>query len=283
MICTGTHDADTAENNKIKKLINDEAVKAGITNFEIHIHDCQRDSLIEAGRTSFGTEVAYNEKTANAEVFLVLSDIKVHYFSGYSNPIKNFVPGICSFSTTEKNHSFALDKNGTFGVHPWHHDPNRRNNPVAMDQLEGMNLIANNRPIYSLVVITTSGKINWAKFGPVEEVTAASFVITDQKNVHTVKPVSRLIVSPGGFPDDINLYIAQRSLELTKNAIKDNGEILFLSACAEGIGDKITIENFYNRLTAPLDEILKTIESQYKLFSHKPYKFAQLIMRLRQI
>ncbi|MHC4755753.1 MAG: lactate racemase domain-containing protein [Planctomycetota bacterium] len=283
MICTGTHDADTAENNKIKKLINDEAVKAGITNFEIHTHDCQRDSLIEAGRTSFGTEVAYNKKIAKADVFLVLSDIKVHYFSGYSNPIKNFVPGICSFRTTEKNHSFALDENGTFGVHPWHHDPNRRKNPVAMDQLEGMNLIANNRPIYSLVVITTSGKINWAKFGPIEEVTAASFVITDQKNVHTVKPVSRLVVSPGGFPDDINLYIAQRSLELTKNAIMDNGEILFLSACAEGIGDEITIENFYNRLTAPLDEILKTIESQYKLFSHKPYKFAQLIMRLRQI
>jgi hypothetical protein len=43
------------------------------------------------------------------------------------------------------------------------------------------------------------------------------------------------------------------------------------------------MENFYNRLTAPIDEILKSIEAEYKLYSHKPYKFAQLIQRLRKI
>jgi len=81
----------------------------------------------------------------------------------------------------------------------------------------------------------------------------------------------------------MSLYIAQRALELTKNAVKDGGEILFVAACPDGIGEKQTIENFYNRLTAPIDEILKSIESGYQLYNHKPYKFARMIHRLRRI
>jgi hypothetical protein len=56
-----------------------------------------------------------------------------------------------------------------------------------------------------------------------------------------------------------------------------------LAACPNGIGEKLTIENFYNRLTAPIDQVLRSIESEYKLFSHKAYKFAQMIQRLQRI
>jgi len=133
------------------------------------------------------------------------------------------------------------------------------------------------------VTITTSGEVRWARFGLIEKVSSEAFSIVDERNTHTVKPVGRLIVSPGGLPNDIDLYIAQRALELTKNAVTDGGEILFLSACPNGIGEKQTMENFYNRLTAPIDQILKSIEGEYELYSHKPYKFAQMLRRLRRI
>jgi nickel-dependent lactate racemase len=101
--------------------------------------------------------------------------------------------------------------------------------------------------------------------------------------MHTVMPADRLIVSPGGLPNDIDLYIAQRALELTQYAVKDNGEILFVAECPEGIGETKTLEGFYNRLTAPIDEILRTTKNEYMLYSHKPYKFARMVQRLRQI
>jgi len=283
LICTGTHDAETEENNTIKGQIEEAAREARIKNFEVHIHDCERDRFIKAGRTSRGTEVIFNDKADDADVFVVVSDMKVHYFAGYSNSIKNFVPGICAFETAEQNHSLALDERSTFGVHPWHKDESRRSNPVAEDQLEGMRLIVRGRPVYALVTISTSGKIQWARFGPVDVVSGEAFTIIDERNTHTVKPAARLIVSPGGLPNDTSLYIAQRALELTKNGVADGGEILFLAACPNGIGEKQTIENFYNRLTAPVDETLKSIETEYKLFSHKAYKFAQMIKRLRRI
>lgn len=283
LICTGTHNAETPQNHKIKETIEKAAIKAAICNFEIHIHDCQQDRFIHAGRTTRGTEVMFNAKADDARIFLVLSDVKCHYFAGYSNPIKNFVPGICTYRTAEQNHSLALDDNSTFGLHPWHRDQSRRANPVAADQLEAMRLIIKQRPVYALVTISTLDRIQWARFGPAEQVSTEAFVVTDQRNTHTVSPVERLIVSPGGLPNDVDLYIAQRALDLTKNAVKNGGEILFLAACPKGIGEKQTMENFYNLLTAPIDQILKSVESEYKLFSHKPYKFALLLQRLRQI
>jgi len=283
LICTGTHEPGTAENKRITEQIEETVRKTGIVDFQIHVHDCEQDNLINVGQTSRGTEIIVNALAEDADVFLVVSDVKVHYFAGYSNPIKNFVPGICAYQTAEQNHSLALDEKSTFGVHPWHKDKNRRVNPLAEDQLEGMRMIIKDRPVYALVTISTSGQIQWARFGPVEKVSSEAFSEVDDMNTHTVRPVSRLIVSPGGLPNDISLYIAQRALELTKSAVADDGEILFLAACPNGIGEKKTMENFYNRLTAPIDEILKSIRSEYKLYSHKPYKFAQLIQRLRRI
>jgi nickel-dependent lactate racemase len=283
LICTGTHNTDTPENHIIVEQIRNAAANAGVSDFEIHIHDYQKDEFINAGKTQRGTEVTYNAKIDTGEVFLVLSDVKVHYFAGYSNPIKNFVPGLCAFATAEHNHSFALDERSTFGLHPWHTNPARRDNPLAADQLEAMKLIVKGRPVYALVTISSSGKIQWARLGPAQKVTGESFDVADEKNSHTASPVKRSIVSPGGLPNDVDLYIAQRALELTKQAVADDGEILFLAACPKGIGEPHTMENFYNRLTEPLDKVLKSIEDEYKLFSHKPYKFARMIKRLRRI
>jgi len=283
MISTGTHDANTAANSAIREEIERAANAANLHDFRIHTNDCRHDRFINAGRTCRGTDVLFNDKVAEAEVFLALSDMKTHYFSGYSNAIKNFIPGICAFKTAEQNHRLALDEKSTFGLHPWHSNQDRRPNPCAADQLEGMRLLIKDRCVYALATISTSQQVQWASFGPIEPVTRAGFDMIDKWNTHTVKPVPRLIVSPGGFPNDTNLYIAQRALELTKYAVTDGGEILFLSACANGIGEEGTMENFYNLLTRPLEEVLESIKSEYRMYSHKPYKFAQLIMRLRKI
>jgi len=283
LMCTGTHDADTPENRAICDMTTRAAQAAALEDFEIHIHDCQGAALVDAGSTSGGTKVRYNGMLDRADIFLVMSDVKFHYFAGYSNPVKNFVPGLCSYGTAEQNHSLALDKRSTYGIHPWHEDPTRRDNPLAVDQLEAMKLIVRGRPVYAMVTISTSGKIQWVRFGEAEQVSRRAFAASDTRNTHTISPVGRLIVSPGGLPNDVDLYISQRALELTKQAVTDGGEVLFVSACPKGIGHERTMENFYDRLTRPIDEIFSSIEGDYRLFSHKPYKFAEMIRRLRRI
>jgi nickel-dependent lactate racemase len=283
LICTGTHTADTPKNRQIRREIGKASRDAGLTVTRIHAHDCKADSFLDVGRTSRGTQVLVNAFAEEADVFLVVSDVKVHYFAGYSNPVKNFVPGISAFRTVEQNHSLALLDESTHGSHPWHPDPDRRDNPLAADQLEGMELIARGRPVWALVMLSAGERLIWARFGPVQDVSAESFLVTDERNIRDVTPATRMIVSPGGLSNDEDLYIAQRALELTRAAVLDGGEVLFLAACPNGIGELQTLANFYNRLTAPLDEVIRSIQQDYVLYSHKPYKFAVLIRRLRRI
>ncbi len=283
LICTGTHKADTPKNAQIRRDVESVSRDAGLAVTRIDTHDCQADDFIDVGRTSRGTQVLVNAVADEADVFLVVSDVKVHYFSGYSNPVKNFLPGITAFRTVEQNHSLALLDESTHGAHPWHPDPDRRGNPVAEDQVEGMELIARGRPVYALTMISVARRLIWARFGPIAEASAESFRVTDERNIRTATPAPRLVVAPGGLSNDEDLYIAQRALELNRAAVTDGGEILFLAACPNGIGEPHTLPSFYNRLTAPLEEVIQSIQKDYVLYSHKPYKFAVLIRRLRRI
>ena len=113
--------------------------------------------------------------------------------------------------------------------------------------------------------------------------TTGAIEFLDESSSFTVTPTDRIIVSPGGYPQDKSLYHAQRAIELTKNAVLDNGQILFLAECKDGIAPENAIENFYNRLTLPLDDVLQSISGKYHLYEHKAYKFAELLKKVSRI
>ncbi|MEN8127347.1 MAG: lactate racemase domain-containing protein, partial [Planctomycetota bacterium] len=255
-ICTGTHNADTPENQKIIDCIQAQTISFGIHDVQIIAYDCRKAAFTTAGVTRHGTEVQYNVRLDEPDVFVVLSDVKHHYFAGYSNPVKNIMPGLCAFKTIEQNHSLTFDDRSRAGIHPWHPDKNKRDNPLAADQLEAMSMIVNDRLVWALTTITNAGQILWSAFDNAQTAAAGAFEQVDQWNIHAVKPVDLMIVSPGGLPNDVDLYIAQRALELTASVVRDGGQILFLAACPGGIGSPLTTEHFEKRLLQPPEEIL---------------------------
>jgi nickel-dependent lactate racemase len=284
IICTGTHNAKTDRNELLIEQIKTILADGGIKNFDIVTHDCEKADFIDAGQTSRQTQVLYNAAIKDADAFLALSDVKHHYFAGYSNPVKNLVPGVCAYETTEKNHSLSLDSRSRFGAHPWHLRAELQDNPLAADQVEGVEKILGSRPFWAIVMISSNNLIQWLDFGKAKDIAAKAFAKADEWNVYDVKPVKRMIVSCGGTPNDIDLYIAQRALELTKQAIVEGGEIIYVSACDKGVGAERTMEHFWNLLIRPMDEIFSTVRDEpYKLFSHKPLRFAELISSLRKL
>jgi len=283
LIATGSHEPKTSGNQKIVDTVQAMIADFDFPEYEIHANDSERDEFIDVGRTTRGTPVRVNERSARCEIFLAISDMKNHYFAGYSNPLKNFLPGICSFETIEHNHSLTLDEHSTFGLHPLHPDPQRRNAPLAEDLWEGVQMILRRRPVLVLAVISYQDQLQWAKIGTLVEVTRAGIQKVDELTSFTLPKADYMIVSPGGYPDDESLYTAQRALELTKNVINDGGEVLFLSQCENGVGPQKTMAHFYDLLAKPIPEVLKSIETEYELYSHKAYKFAQMIQQLRAI
>jgi nickel-dependent lactate racemase len=283
LVCTGTHTAQTDENKAILEKIVQYVRRQKILSYGTFIHDCRSSPMTDGGRTSYGTPVLYNRLLDNADVFLVLSDVKFHYFAGYSNPVKNFVPGVCAFETAQVNHSLTFDSRSSYGAHPWHPNPAKRTQPLAADQLEAMEKIVRGRPVWAVVTISDKSKLYWARFGPAQETAAQAFLTADEHTEYALPLVERMVVSCGGHPDDSDLYIAQRALELTHRVVRDGGQILFLAACANGICPPIAHQDFYLKLTEPIEQILREKPSQYKLYSHKPYRFAQLLRRLSKL
>jgi nickel-dependent lactate racemase len=177
----------------------------------------------------------------------------------------------------------ALDPRSTFGVHPFHSDPKYRDNPLADDMREGMEIIVGKGTAFVLAVVTDAGKLMWAEAGEIKPVSARAMDFLDDSASFTITATPRIIVSPGGYPQDKSLYHAQRAIELTKNAVIDGGQILFLAECRDGIAPEKAIENFYNRLILPLDEVIESISGKYHLYEHKAYKFAELMKRVSKI
>lgn len=283
IITTGTHIVNHPSNQAIVEMLRRAAKNSKLAKYDIMIHDCQSRDTVNLGETSRGTPVIIDSAAAGHDVYVSLSDMKAHYFAGYSNVVKNFLPGVCAFKTVEANHAMALDPRSTFGVHPFHPDPGRRSNPLADDMREAMEMIAKDSEVFVLAVVSSSRRVTWAGAGEVRPVTEAAIEYLDKTASFRVAPSSRVVVSPGGWPQDKSLYHAQRAIELTKNAVADNGEILFLAECREGVAPGEAMENFYNKLKAPLDEVIASISGTYHLYEHKAYKFAELLKRVSRI
>ena len=282
IITTGSHEVNHPGNLEIVDMIRSTAIQS-LSDFSVLINDCQSDDTVDLGRTSRGTPVIVSSAAVGHDVYVSCSDMKAHYFAGYSNVVKNFLPGVCAFSTIEANHSWALNPKSTFGVHPFHPDESRRDNPLADDMREAMEMIARDAEIFLIALVTERRRLVWAGAGEHEPVTTEGIKVLDDIASFTVKPVTRIVVSPGGYPQDKSLYHAQRAIELTKNAVADGGEILFLAECRDGVAPDLAIENFYNRLTAPLGDVIESISGKYHLYEHKAFKFAELLQRVSKV
>jgi len=283
IITTGSHEVKHPGNLEIMDIIKRVSEDAKLSNYDILIHDCKTTDTVNLGKTSRGTPVIVNSAAIGHDVYVSCTDMKAHYFAGYSNVVKNFLPGVCAFPTIEANHAWALNPKSTFGIHPFHPDESRRDNPLADDMREAMMMIARDAKIFLLATVSAGRKLGWAGAGLHEPVTAQGMKILDEIASFTLTPTTKIVLSPGGYPQDKSLYHAQRAIELTKNAVVDGGEIMLLAECRDGIAPESAIVNFYDKLTAPLDEVIDSISGKYHLYEHKAFKFAELLKRVSKI
>ncbi|MHA2423594.1 MAG: lactate racemase domain-containing protein, partial [Candidatus Thorarchaeota archaeon] len=153
VITTGSHEVMHPGNLEISEMIDRIAGESKIENYQITINDCHSSEVVDLGKTSRGTPVIITSVAVGHDLYVSLSDMKAHYFAGYSNVLKNFLPGMCAFPSIEANHAMALDPNSTFGKHPYHSDDSRRNNPLADDMREAMEIITKEAKVFTLGII----------------------------------------------------------------------------------------------------------------------------------
>ncbi len=236
----------------------------------ILIHDAKDNSkLRDLGTTKRGTKVWINKEVLEAGAIITIGSVEPHYFAGFTGGRKSFIPGLAGYTTIEKNHKLALQE----GADPL----NLEKNPVHIDLLEALKKIPP-IPIFSIQsIVKNESELCGVFCGDIHEsFSKASASARDIFGV-SIKEKADIVITVVRPPLDKNLYQAHKAIEHGKLALKEDGILILVAACTEGIGP----DNFYKLLSSSkdLNKILKIAKKNYRLGYHKAARIAELSKR----
>lgn len=227
---TGTHRSQTKEEHE--ELLGKELSKR----FKVIDHDClDKDNLVYLGETNYGTPVSINKIALDCDHIVITGGIIYHFLVGWSGGKKTILPGIASYETIMANHGLSLNKEFGSGTYPTIHSGNIKGNPVHIDMLEATSFV---KPDFMFnVVVDKNATIVGAVSGNYISAHAIGRQMVDDKDGVFISQKSDItIASAGGFPKDINLYQSIKTMINARTATKDNGTVIILSDCSEGLG-----------------------------------------------
>lgn len=250
----GTHRAVKPE--EARRMLGDEV----LNRVKTVSHDCNAQDLVPVGKTKHGTNVRVNRVFAEADVKVLLGDVNLHYYAGYGGGRKSVMPAISCQETISHNHAMLLDANARTGV--------LDGNPVHEDMTEAARLA---KVDFILNVVTNSkGEIVKAFAGDLEQAfLEATKLVDDMYRVQVDRRADIVVVSPGGYPTDINLYQAYKAVDNALKVVKREGTIILVAECAEGHGNQV----FYDWMTRlqELKKVEREVKRHFELGGHKAY------------
>jgi nickel-dependent lactate racemase len=236
----------------------------------ILIHDARNeDELVKVGHSRAGYEIWINRHVHQARKLAVINSVEPHYFAGYTGGRKSFFPGIAGYHTIEQNHRFAMSQDSC--------SLKLRGNPVHEDMVDSLRCLGN-KDIFSIqTVLDLKNNIFAVTAGHIHDSFIAA--VKEAESIFSVKVRNRsdIVIAVVLPPKDINLYQAQNSLENAKLILKDGGILILVSPCREGIGPSVFFD-LLSGFNTPQD-VLRAVESGYKLGYHKALKIAQILER----
>lgn len=264
IIGSGLHRAASQED--IKSLIPPFPMKVKV----ISHNPFDVTQLVYVGETIRGTPILINRHFIESDVKIVIGTIEPHQFAGFTGGAKGVVIGLGGYETIKSNHALLREPNARLGV--------LEGNPVREDideagEIAGIDLMINcvlneRKEIIDLFI----GDINREYRRGVELV----------KQISTVKSpeVDIAIVSPGGFPKDIDMYQSQKALSHAEPIVRDGGIIILTAECCEGTGNN----SFYRTMSSARspNEIMETFtEKGFEIGPHKAFLLARTLERVK--
>jgi len=194
--------------------------------------------------------------------------IVYHFFAGFGGGRKAIVPGCAALSTIQFNHSMMLDPAAQIG--------RLDANPVHEDLLEGALMV---EPDFLFnVVLNDRHEIAGIFAGDVVAAHRAGCAFVDKLyRVPIAQQADLVIASCGGWPKDINVYQAQKTMDNAVEAVRSGGVVILLAECPEGAGNAKYLEWMHRHRTR--EAIADAIRANFELGGHKAYAVTRLLAR----
>jgi nickel-dependent lactate racemase len=251
---TGIHRSVTPDEAKL--LLGQEVLKR----VTVINHDAKAPDLVYVGTTKRGNKVMLNRIFAEADVRILLGDVGFHYYAGYGGGRKSVLPAIAGEESIKFNHSMLLNSNARTGVldgNPVHEDM------VEAEKLAKVDFVVN-------VVTNSKSQIVQAFAGASEEVFAQGVKLVDEMfRVSVERRADIVVASCGGYPADINLFQAHKTIDSALEVLKRGGVIILVAECPEGHGNQV----FYDWMAkfSDVKSVEKELKRNFVMGGHKAY------------
>jgi len=237
LLANGSHTGHAEE--EITTIIGEEM----LGRLDVFEHDSKnRDALVYVGETGFGTPVYVNRRVLECDRLLVAGTVVHHYFAGFGGGPKMIVPGCAGYETITKNHALAIDANSS-RLHPFCRPGTIEKNPIQEDIREALQWLKVD--FLFETVLNENGDMIAAFSGELFETHKLACEFVNRIFRISVKEKADFVLaSCGGFPKDINVIQAHKTLYNAYQCVKDGGVIFMLAECSQGIGSKTFLDWF---------------------------------------
>jgi nickel-dependent lactate racemase len=247
---------------------------------QVKDHDCDNSAeLVSIGRTSNGIDVRINRRAVEANRLILTGVIGFHYFAGFGGGRKSVLPGIASRQACMDSHFAVLNPGKGNGKNQQAVTGNLDNNPVHQAMTEACALAAPDLILNT--VLAPDKRIIAAFAGHWREAHEEGCSFYREHFSYAVREKADLVVvSCGGFPKDINLIQAHKSMEYAAQALKDGGVMILLAECRDGFGNSTFFNWFrYNQL----EQFEAALRDNYEINGQTAYSTLQKAQRFRII
>lgn len=263
LIASGLH-SPTSETRFSNILSNDI-----ISQYSVMAHDATRPDLKFLGKTSRGTPVFINPLFYEANLRFVIGMIDPHQFVGYTGGVKGAAIGLAGAQTIEANHSMLFHPQAIIGEIV--------NNPVRQD-IEEIGKMMGVHYTINVVLDEKNRIIKVFSGDPLEVEKAGSEFCQRVYEIKVPQEYDLAIVSPGGYPKDINLYQSQKALAHTIPLVRRGGDLVLFAECPDGLGD----ENFYQTMKnhrSPQEVVESFQREKFRMGIHKAFLWTRSLVK----
>lgn len=241
-------------------------------------HDCDDPgALVYLGDTARGIPVELNRRVAEAKRLILTGAVTFHYFAGFGGGRKSILPGVSSRKSCMASHFALLNEGEGSGRHPKAGTGNLEGNPVHEAMLEAC---AMRPPDFILNTVLTADKRILAAFAGdwrSAHLEGCRF-LADAFSYPISRQADLVVVSCGGFPKDINLIQAHKSMEYASRALKHGGVMILLAECRDGYGNA----TFFNWFRYPgCGELESALRKRYEINGQTAWSVKEKAERFR--
>ncbi|TXT61472.1 MAG: hypothetical protein BAJALOKI2v1_30093 [Promethearchaeota archaeon] len=224
LIATGLHRASSED--ELKRIVGEKLQKT----IEIVDHVANdKGSLKYLGKTEEKVPIYINKHFIESDLRILTGYVEPHFFFGFSGGRKSIVPGIAGEETIRGNHSAKNissphAKFGTFEKNPMHQQA------LNIAKIVGVDFIVN-------VCINETHKITKICAGGLHKAHEQLVKYQIKKVFKSIEnPYDIVVCGNGGYPLDLNLYQAVKSMAIGEMGVKEGGTIISVNELSDGIG-----------------------------------------------